>query len=111
MRLIRTREHAPQSGVAIGVLLFAPIVLVQLYWLLTGYSAVTAIHEGWWGLYVALFLLLSYLIPWRSRIFRGVLWIFRTIHVPRGEWVALFYAAALAAGSVYMLVTGSDRVF
>ena len=101
-------SRSNESGVVIGLLLFAPVVLVQAYWLIGGYSEVTPLQEGLWALYVALLLVVSYAVPWKSRVFRGVLWVFKNLHIPRGDGVALIYAFIFALIGVYMIAARSD---
>ena len=102
------REREP--GIVLGLVLFAPPILAQIYWLIVGYSRVTALHEAVWAMYVAVLLGLCYTMPWKSKFFRAVLWFFKTIHIPRGEYMAVVYAVVLAIVSAYLFFTGSDQI-
>lgn len=105
-----SQQRVSEPGTVLGIVLFAPPILAQIYWLIVGYSRVGALEEAAWAMYVALLLALSYLMPWKSKFFRAVLWFFKNLHIPRGEYMAVVYAVVLAFVSAYIFFTGSDQI-
>jgi len=98
------KDESENRGVVLGVVLIAVAVLPQIYWAFIGYENVPDVQNAAWGFCISSILLASYFFPDKSFLFRALLWIFRTIHLPRGEWLAIVYAGLIALISIVHLV-------
>ncbi len=87
---------ANKPGVTLGWILLALAVVPQAVWLVRGYDQVHDIELAIWGFYLSGLLWASYKYESRSFLFRGIMRLFRNVHVPRGAWLAPVYSVAFA---------------
>ena len=91
-------------GIPIGVLLTAILVAPQIYWLIKGYSNVHDWELALWGFNVAVVLAVSYFYERSNFLFRGIVGLFRKVHVPRGAgWVLVYSGLFIVIGIYYLL--------
>lgn len=104
-RLELETPNASRTGLALGLFLLALMVVPQVYWLFIGYDNVPSFQIAIWGVALAVILVASYFFPKQSFLFRGLNWVFCTLHVPpRGAWLSLIYAVLIFIISIVALI-------
>lgn len=97
-------ERRNRRGAVLGSFILACLIMPQVYWLFVGYSEVESWEKSLWAFAAGATFLLSFFFREQSFLFRSILWVFRTIHIPPGEWFAIVYAAVFFAMGIFFLV-------
>jgi hypothetical protein len=97
-------ERKNRRGIVLGSFILACLVVPQVYWWYVGYSKVENWEKSLWGFVAGATFLSSYYFREQTFLFRSILWILRTIHIPPGEWLAFVYGVLFFAISIFILV-------
>jgi len=97
-------EKKNRRDIALGSFVLACLVVPQGYWLTVGYSEVESWEKALWAFFAGGTFLLSYFFREQTFLFRSILWVFRTIHIPSGEWFAIVYGVLFFALGFFYLV-------
>ena len=97
-------EKTIRRGIALGSLILTCLVMPQVYWLFVGYSEVTNWEKALWTFFAGGVFFLSFFFREQTFLFRSILWVFRTIHIPPGEWLAIVYGVVFVAMGLFFLL-------
>lgn len=96
-----------RQGTLLGFALLGGLIVPQVYWLIVGYAEVESWEKALWGFLAGAIFCSAYFFREQSFLFRGILWVFRKIHIPPGEWLAIVYGVLFFAIAVFFLSGGS----
>ena len=102
MHTVTSGRNRP--GVVLGSFVLACLVVPQVYWIFIGYSEIENWAKSLWAFLAGATLLLSLFFREQTFLFRSILWVFRTIHIPPGEWFAAVYGILFLAIGLFFLV-------
>ncbi len=87
------KEPQNYPDVVLGWGILFCLVAPHVYWILVGYSNVVNWQFALWAFFVGGVFFLSFFFREKTFLFRAILWVLRTIHIPPGEWFAPVYGA------------------
>lgn len=97
-------EKKNRRGVVLGSFILACLIVPQIYWLFVGYSEVERWEKSLWVFVAGATFLSSFFFREQTFLFRSILWVFRTIHIPPVEWFAIVYGVLFFAIGIFFLV-------
>ena len=81
------------SDPILGWVVLTCLVAPHVYWVFLGYINAANWQFALWAFFAGGVFFLSFFFRERTFVFRGILWVLRTIHIPPGEWFAIVYGA------------------
>jgi len=87
----------------LGWAILGCLVAPHIYWIVSGYSNAVNWHFALWAFFTGGVFFSAFFFREKTFVFRGILWILRTVHIPPEEWFAIVYGALfLVIGLFYL---------
>jgi hypothetical protein len=102
--MTQATDKQDRDGKFLGIALLGGLIIPQIYWLIVGYAEVDNWEKALWGFLAGAIFFSAYFFREQSFLFRGILWVFRKIHVPPGEWFAIVYGTLFFGIAAYCLL-------
>lgn len=100
-RLVNERRNWRDT--ALGSFIIVCLVLPHIYWISVSYSNVVNWQFALWAFVTGAVCFLSFFFREKTFLFRSILWVLRTHHIPPGEWLAIVYGILFFVIGAYYL--------